>query len=425
MVKIINIHLFFCLFFLTGCTQNNASHQLDFEQKEFILTKVNNNKGLIDLYREKLRENDDDKTRYKLADRYYITEDYDASFRYLKPLLEKSEDDQVLILACKDNLETGNTDLALNYINRVIKNNDRNGEAYNLKGVLLAQKRDFKGAYASYDEARQRFVDEQVVGNNIAMTNIMQGDYASAKDNLLNLYRSGNSNQQIKHNLAYAFIKLHDVASAEAILHEISPSETTDDIIRSLANVNPVSSRQPTVKSASYSNHFDSGNIGIFDKPISRSGFDSLSASSTGIPLKNSYLPAAKSRIRDDVQNLSSNDSLNFKRISLKNIKSSDSTLSFSLTSRYALNYRVIPISNKNTIEIQLLNCQLDKKLEGKVNDILNVNGISHTSVRQESEGNVIIDIVFKDHITDSSIQRSGGSSQSLHSLDIAIVHHN
>ncbi|HID7510771.1 TPA: tetratricopeptide repeat protein [Enterobacter hormaechei] len=396
------------IFILCGCSGTLSSNFSDDQQKEFILNKVNNNKGLIEFYREKLRKHDDADIRYKLSERYYIIEDYDSSLRYLKPMLIKG-DEKVLLLASRDYLETGDVERALNYVKQIIDINPKNGEAYNLQGVILAQKGDYNNAYVAYDKARQLFVDEKLVGNNIAMTNILQGDYASARDTLLGLYRSGNSDSQVLHNLVYVLIKLNDINSAEAILHEISPDETAADLIESLGNIEPVKNKIKASSIATINDH----------KEVNKTRLKPADKSDVLLP-KVSLLSSTSQP--SNTYNMHHDQLL--KKVSLDNLQSYGSIIAFTLSSRYELNYAVLPSQDKNSLKIELFNCQPDRRMNENIASIASLKGVSHAEAKIDDKGNTIITVLFGDAIIDHHIQRNKSSDYGMHGLNVVIAHH-
>lgn len=81
-------------------------------------------------------------------------------------------------------MELGNYSDAQAMVSAVLRQNPKSGEAWNMQGILLAQDGDFSGAARAFNQARQRFVDDDIVINNLAMLAIMQNDYATARDYL-------------------------------------------------------------------------------------------------------------------------------------------------------------------------------------------------------------------------------------------------
>ncbi len=126
---------------LVGCSSQT---NLDNKEREFILTKVNNYKGLIAFYREQLSKNDTPEVRLKLCEVYNKIEDYESSQNCLKELVSSSPTDESLLLSAQNNSTLGHDEIALRQIDEAIKINPKMGEAYNLKGVILAHLGDLE-----------------------------------------------------------------------------------------------------------------------------------------------------------------------------------------------------------------------------------------------------------------------------------------
>lgn len=245
MVKIIHCVLLGLALSVTGC-QNKFSDgaELDDSQREYILSKVNNYRGLIKLYRDKLNRKEDADTRYKLAEYYYLVDDYESSRHYLQPLLTARPNEATLLLEGKNLLEQGKVSEALAAVTRALQLNPDSGEAYNIHGILLAQSGNFSAAYQAFSEARLRFVEDDIVINNLAMLAIMQEDYAAARDYLMPLYARGHSNQKTLHNLVFVLVKLQDFSGAESVLRQEKMFDNREGLLESLAQVKPRSQLQ-------------------------------------------------------------------------------------------------------------------------------------------------------------------------------------
>ena len=154
-----------------------------------------------------------------------------------------------LLLASKNLMELGNYSDAQAMVSAVLRQNPKSGEAWNMQGILLAQDGDFSGAARAFNQARQRFVDDDIVINNLAMLAIMQNDYATARDYLFSLYGRGHASQKVLHNLVYVLVKLQDFNGAESILQQEKMADRSEGLMEALAKVNP----RPLVRSAASS----------------------------------------------------------------------------------------------------------------------------------------------------------------------------
>lgn len=60
------------LLLLSGCQNPKNITDKDFQYRESIFIKAKNHHGLIDLYRDVLKQKEDNKIRFKLAEVYYL-----------------------------------------------------------------------------------------------------------------------------------------------------------------------------------------------------------------------------------------------------------------------------------------------------------------------------------------------------------------
>lgn len=219
---------------LMGCSSQN---NLDNKEREFILTKVNNYKGLIAFYREQLSKNDTPEVRFKLCEVYNKIEDYESSQNCLKELLNTSPSDESLLLSARNNSTMGYNDLALKQINEALKMNPKMGEGYNLKGVILAHLGDLENAKENFEKARNLFVAEDIVNNNLAMIAIVEKDYNLARAYLMPLYSRGYNSPKIVHNLIFTLVKLNDYSTADMLIRQNNLEDSSQRLIADLDGI--------------------------------------------------------------------------------------------------------------------------------------------------------------------------------------------
>ncbi len=229
--------IFFLSFTLAGCV-GLLDHLQDKDSDHFresILIKANNYQGLLQLYRERLKEKDDPETQLKVAEYYYLLSDYEASRYFLKPLLNNPKlSEKAYLLQAKNLLDIGDKQGALDAVNKVITKLPIDGTANNIKGIILAEQGDFNGAMNAFNMARKDLIDDEVVMNNMAMISILREDYSQAIDYLLPIYSRGINSKKIVHNLIFALVKDKRYEEAEAILKKENMTETLDDLVESL-----------------------------------------------------------------------------------------------------------------------------------------------------------------------------------------------
>ncbi|MCO6547008.1 MAG: tetratricopeptide repeat protein [Gilliamella sp.] len=228
------------LFVATGCQNSTLRYDLNEQQKIFIHETTKNYGGLIELYKQRLQRSDTEDTRYKLAQVYYLSNDYEAAKRTLTPVLNKSKNDNLFVLYGHVESKMGNSDTALEYLDKAITINPKNGEAYNVKGIVLLKKKQYDAARYSFNLARENFYDENKVTNNLAMLSILNQDYNEAYKHLNILYTKGYRDQTILHNLLYTLVKLNKIQLAKSFCLGHRLSNEPEILIQELKQIEPI-----------------------------------------------------------------------------------------------------------------------------------------------------------------------------------------
>ncbi|NUF48515.1 tetratricopeptide repeat protein [Gilliamella sp. ESL0250] len=228
------------LFVAVGCQNSTVRYDLNEQQKIYIHETTKNYGGLIELYKQRLQRSDIEDTRYKLAQVYYLSNDFEAAKRTLTPVLNKSKNDNLFALYAHVESKMGNNDTALEYLDKAIAINRKNGEAYNIKGIVLLKKKQYDAARYSFSLARENFYDENKVTNNLAMLSILNKDYNEAYKHLNILYTKGYRDQTILHNLLYTLVKLNKMQLAKTFCLRHRLSNDPEILIQELKQIEPV-----------------------------------------------------------------------------------------------------------------------------------------------------------------------------------------
>ena len=228
------------LLFVVGCQNSTLKYDVNEQQKIYINETTKNYAGLIELYKKRLQRADTEDTRHKLAKAYYQSNDFQSVKRVLEPIIKKTKNDGILILYGHVESRLGHNDTALEYLNKAIEINSKNGEAYNVKGIVLLKKRQYDAARYAFNEARENFYDENKVTNNLAMLSILNKDYSEAYKQLNILYTKGYRDPTILHNLLFTLVKLDKMQLAKSFCLAHKLSNEPDILVQELKRIEPI-----------------------------------------------------------------------------------------------------------------------------------------------------------------------------------------
>ena len=79
------------LFFVVGCQNNTVKYDMNEQQKIYINETTKNYGGLIEIYKQRLKREDTEDTRHKLARAYYLSNDFNAVKRVLEPIIKNTK----------------------------------------------------------------------------------------------------------------------------------------------------------------------------------------------------------------------------------------------------------------------------------------------------------------------------------------------
>lgn len=227
------------LVILTGCQNNSSKRNLDDEQKIYIHETTKNYGGLIDIYKDRLKHSDTVETRFKLAQVYFLSSDYDASIKTLNPIIDKTQDDNALALYGRNLSKKGKYKKALAYLEKAHSINPKNGEVLNLLGIVQIRLGQYDAARNSFEKSREMFYDENKILNNLAMLDILGKNYLAAYKNLNILYKKGYRNNALLHNLLYTLVKLDRIDAAKQLCMQHKLSNQPVILIQELKKVEP------------------------------------------------------------------------------------------------------------------------------------------------------------------------------------------
>ncbi|OOF69802.1 tetratricopeptide repeat protein [Rodentibacter caecimuris] len=206
------------------------------QAREILYESTKNYSSLISLYRDVLKVNEDPMIRYKLANNYYLKGDSESSLLYLDPLLSINTPlaEQARILQAKNFIQLGKYHDTVNITDSILSISPKNGEAYNLRGIALAQLGKLQDAYINIKKARELFINDTTAINNLSMLSIINGDYHNAVSLLLPQYLNGSKEPRLLHNLVFSLVKAGNIDYAKSIIMKENLNTSPDDLIEAL-----------------------------------------------------------------------------------------------------------------------------------------------------------------------------------------------
>ncbi len=226
-----------------GVNKNNYNRNLGhaFMAKEKLYQQTQNYGGLVDLYRGALKKSmrlkfkTDPELLYRLSEAYYKKGDYLSALTYLNPLLEdKNYLERAMLLKVQSLVKQNKEKEAINTANVLLQKFPNNANAYNSRGIAYAQLGLNRQAEADFLSARAHFLNDVTAINNLAMLNILEGQYKNAVRLLLPQYLNGVRDTRLMHNLVFALVKSGDLKYAQNIVEKEGLNTLPSELINAL-----------------------------------------------------------------------------------------------------------------------------------------------------------------------------------------------
>ncbi|WP_191602903.1 tetratricopeptide repeat protein [Marinomonas algicola] len=253
------------ILFLSGCVPQNTNTNEsagEKEKNEFLMIQANNYNGLIELYSSLLKQdtiesNEKNSLRYKLANVYFNAGDSEAALFQLDQLSETSiNTKERYLLQARSQYKEAKYEAAQVSLGKAFKLDEKYSDAYNFQGILFTEQGMLYDARKSFSIARQNSFDDASVRNNLAMLDILEGDFNSALKILLPILQSGQADDMIKANMVLIYAKLNKFSEFRAMLgkkmsdeeaferfqlmHNLEIQKTPSSDVGIVKNVNPV-----------------------------------------------------------------------------------------------------------------------------------------------------------------------------------------
>ncbi|USD40135.1 hypothetical protein J4N42_08605 [Vibrio sp. SCSIO 43135] len=200
---------------VTGCVSNETT--LNDDNKEMIYQQTNNHAELVSLYKQRVAAQDTLENRINLASAYYQSGRYDSALFVLEPLGQQQGNYEVLLVKAKSQFKLGRTQQSIDTAISALELQST-GEINNQLGVAYSQLGELDVAREYFVAAKRRFYDDVKVDNNLAVLDILEGDYASAVARLQPLYTQGVADDTMQANLVLALVKSGELAQAKRLI---------------------------------------------------------------------------------------------------------------------------------------------------------------------------------------------------------------
>lgn len=230
-ILILISQLFACASDRAGSTKtkgNLTNEQL--QTAESMLINSHNYQGLAEFYKGSLKHKDTTEVRLKLAENYLVMQDPESALFYLEPLIKKrTANASVYYVTAKSYYDLKKDNQAILYAKRSLKIDGKYAKSFNLLGIIYSSSMDFKQARSYFNKARSVLFNDVKIKNNIAMLDIIEGDYPQAVMRLSALYKANPEDKKIKTNLLLALAKKVDYSSFYTLLkNQLNDSEISE-----------------------------------------------------------------------------------------------------------------------------------------------------------------------------------------------------
>lgn len=204
---------------LSGCASTKqSSSELEKINKEQMFVEANNYPQLIEFYKNELRQQENTEARLKLGQAYLDHGDAESALFVVSQLPKQARSSQSELILAKAFFALEQLEEAQQHIENVLQFDHRNGEAYNLLGVIQATQGDLTRAEQSFVQSRREFYQDNAVKNNLATLYLIQKQYQKSYLLLRSVYQANPDDQTTRANLIITLIKLDRIDEAKELL---------------------------------------------------------------------------------------------------------------------------------------------------------------------------------------------------------------
>ena len=240
-----NAVLLLAVLLVQGCVTTGQMPPNPDEPNEALLQAAGNHAGLIELYKSQLiaagTVQESDQYRYQLGQAYLAMSDPESTLFYIKPVTDAGRgSDAFWLLKSRAYMALDVQEKSLEAAETALALEARNPFVHNQLGQVYARAGDYHGARVAFTEARMLMLDDVIVKNNLALLDILEGDYESAVRRLMPVYNIGQADDTVTANLLLALVRSGRYQEFTTVLNTAETEEERLMLFSILSALEPV-----------------------------------------------------------------------------------------------------------------------------------------------------------------------------------------
>ena len=245
-ITIRKVILFLSALILQGCvTSGGAEFNANAPTNEALLIEAGNHSALTEYYKEQLGMTlpliQQDELRLKLSQNYMRMADPDSALFYIEPTIAGNRGNaDTYLLQSRALLAIGKTGDALGSIDRAMQLSPENPHIHNQTGLVYIRQGQYIQARRAFNKARQYWLDDVTVKNNLALLDILEGQYETAVTRLMPLYTSGQADDKVIANLIVALVRARRYNEFKSVYSGARTEEEYVTVYQLLSTMEPI-----------------------------------------------------------------------------------------------------------------------------------------------------------------------------------------
>lgn len=229
---------------LTGCAVGPSSTDLsvDSPASETFLVQSKNYPRLTEYYKNQLKKRDTISTRLKLAQAYIDSNDNESALFTLASVITNSKaDGTAFYLQGVAQYKLGKLEQSLRSLEVAVQKSPNDARSINMLGVAQAELGRLKQARESFNHARELMYDDLAVKNNLALLDMLEGDFKQAAARLMPIYINtpSKADPKLRANLAIIVAKLGSFETLKSLYADKYSDAELFDIFQNLRASEP------------------------------------------------------------------------------------------------------------------------------------------------------------------------------------------